>query len=488
MPVGRGLADQLPPLIGQEAWSLWMIIRHTLASEDIESTIQIMKLTIIGGGLAGCEAAWQAAARGVHVTLVEMRPIVQTPAHVTGRLAELVCSNSLGSTQPDRAPGLLKAELRQLGSLLLACAEASAVPAGTALAVDRDLFGETVTRLMQSHPYIDLQRREATCIPQELTLIATGPLTSDALADYLQRTTGQEAMSFFDALAPIVSLESVDMSKAFRASRYNRDSGQSQGDYVNCPMSEEEYLSFWTALSEAETIPLRDFEAQDHRFFEACLPVEVIARRGRDSLAFGPLRPVGLEDPRTGHRPHAVVQLRQDNLAGTLYNLVGFQTNLKWREQERVFRLIPGLEQAEFVRFGQMHRNTFINSPRLLQPTLQSRRRSDLFFAGQLTGVEGYVGSIATGLVAGLNAARFAHGDYPVILPPSTMLGALVHYVTHADAGTFQPMKANFGLLPPPEHRLKKRDRHGFYSDRAQRNLRDWMAAMSIQPIPLPEL
>jgi methylenetetrahydrofolate--tRNA-(uracil-5-)-methyltransferase len=443
---------------------------------------------VIGGGLAGSEAAWQAAERGVKVRLFEMRPGRSTPAHVTGQFGELVCSNSLGSTLPDRAPGVLKAELTQLGSLLLACAETAAVPAGGALAVDRTLFSDLVTRAIESHPRISVQREEVTSVPPpptpedgpRATVVASGPLTSDRLAESLQEMTGQEALSFYDALAPIVSLDSVDIRIAFRASRYDR--GTDEGDYINCPMTQEEYERFWEALATAERLPLHDFEESDARFFEACLPVEVIAGRGREALAFGPLRPVGLIDPRTNKQPYAVVQLRQDNLAGTLYNLVGFQTNLRYGEQERVFRLIPGLEKAVFVRFGQMHRNTFLNSPAILQPTLQSRRRADLFFAGQLTGVEGYVGSIATGLLAGLNAARLLEGRYPVILPPSTMLGALVHYATHADSRSFQPMKANFGILPAPEQRLKKQERYRYYAERSAKALSSFIRAAGIQP------
>jgi methylenetetrahydrofolate--tRNA-(uracil-5-)-methyltransferase len=452
-----------------------------------------MELMVVGAGLAGSEAAWQAAERGVKVRLFEMRPARSTPAHVTDQFAELVCSNSLGSTLPDRAPGVLKAELTQLGSLLLACAEAAAVPAGGALAVDRTLFAHLVTRVIQSHPHVSVQREEVTSVPPppaadgepRAVIVATGPLTSEPLAESLQEMTGHEALSFYDALAPIVSLDSIDTEVAFRASRYGQ--GTEEGDYINCPMTQEEYERFWEALVTAERLPLRDFEESDARFFEACLPVEVIAGRGREALAFGPLRPVGLTDPRSGQRPYAVVQLRQDNLAGTLYNLVGFQTNLRYGEQERVFRLVPGLEQAEFVRFGQMHRNTFLKSPAILQPTLQSRRRADLFFAGQLTGVEGYVGSIATGLLAGLNAARWLQGRYPVILPPHTMLGALVHYATHADAESFQPMKANFGILPPLEQRLKKQERYRYYAERSARTMGSFLRAAGIQP-PSPQI
>jgi len=348
------------------------------------------RIVIIGGGLAGSEAAWQAAQRGIQVTLYEMRPAVMTPAHRTPYLAELVCSNSLGSNLPDRAPGLLKKELRYLGSLILACADENSVPAGGALAVGREAFAQAVTARIEAHPLISLRREEVHKIPQEsIVVIATGPLTSASLAQDIANLTGQDHLYFYDAMAPIVTLESIDMSRAFRASRY----GRGEDDYINCPMTCEEYEQFVDELLEAETIPLRDFEREDEHFFEACLPVEVIARRGRKVLAFGPLKPVGLIDPRTGGRPYAVVQLRQDNLAGTLYNLVGFQTNLKWSEQKRVFSLIPGLEHGEFVRYGQMHRNTFINSPALLDATMECRSRCGLFFAGQITGTEGYIGS-----------------------------------------------------------------------------------------------
>jgi methylenetetrahydrofolate--tRNA-(uracil-5-)-methyltransferase len=439
-----------------------------------------MGLTIVGAGLAGSEAAWQAAEHGVQVLLYEMRPRKTTPAHVTDRFAELVCSNSLGSALPDRAPGMLKEELRTLGSLLLACAEKAAVPAGSALAVDRMAFANMVTEHLTSHPRIKVHREEVVRMPDGPAVIATGPLTSEALSEELQAWTGQHALSFFDALAPIVTLDSVNMDVAFRAARYDR--GGEEGDYINCPMTKDTYERFWQELLEAEQAPLRDFEQQDARFFEGCLPVEIIASRGQKSLLYGPLRPVGLKDPRTGERPHAVVQLRQDNLAGTLYNLVGFQTNLRWSEQERVFRMIPGLENAEYVRFGQMHRNTFLSSPTLLQPTLQTRQRVDLFFAGQITGAEGYVSSIATGLLAGLNASRLLRGEYPVILPPVTILGALTHYITHADRSNFQPMKPNFGLLPQPEHRMPKRDRYAFYAERSQNALRTFLRANAIEP------
>lgn len=421
-------------------------------------------ITVVGGGLAGSEAAWQAAQRGVHVTLYEMRPLKMTPVHVSGRLAELVCSNSLGSDLADRAAGLLKAELRRLHSLVLACADEARVPAGGALAVDRDVFAAQVTQRVECHPRVHLVRQEITVIPEGPAVIATGPLTSDPLAEAIADLTGQEHLYFYDALAPIVSADSIDMSVAFRASRY----GKGDADYINCPMTEEAYDRFVQALVAAKRIPLRDFEREDARFFEGCLPVEVLAARGREALAFGPLRPVGLTDPRTGQRPYAVVQLRQDNLAGTLYNIVGFQTNLRYGEQERVFRLIPGLEQAEIVRYGQMHRNTFINAPRLLEPTMGFRGRPGLFFAGQITGVEGYVGSVGSGWVAGVNAARFVLGQEPLVLPGTTMLGALCHYVSRADADTFQPMKANFGLLPPLDPPVRnKRRRYRAYVTRA---------------------
>jgi methylenetetrahydrofolate--tRNA-(uracil-5-)-methyltransferase len=435
----------------------------------------MQEIIVIGGGLAGCEAAWQAAQAGLDVALYEMRPAVTTPAHVSAHLAELVCSNSLGSNLLDRAPGLLKEELRRLGSVVLACADATAVPAGGALAVDRDAFARTVTQRIEGHPRIRLRREEVQAVPEgQPVVVATGPLTSAPLASNLVALTGSEHLYFYDAMAPIVAAESIDRTVAFRASRYER--GEEEGDYLNCPLSRDEYERFVQELVAAEIIPLRGFERHDTRFFEACLPVEVLAGRGPDSLAFGPLRPVGLFDPRTGRRPHAVVQLRQDNQAATLFNLVGFQTNLKWSEQQRVFRLIPGLERAEFVRFGQMHRNTFLNSPALLRPTLQSRWRDDLLFAGQITGTEGYVGSVASGLVAGINAARLALRLSPVVFPSTTMIGALCGYVCGAAADGFQPMKANFGLLPSLDTVPRgKRERYAAYSRRALGDLARFM-------------
>ncbi|HFB52618.1 MAG TPA: methylenetetrahydrofolate--tRNA-(uracil(54)-C(5))-methyltransferase (FADH(2)-oxidizing) TrmFO [Anaerolineae bacterium] len=426
-------------------------------------------ITVVGGGLAGSEAAWQIAERGIPVTLFEMRPVRQTPAHTTDRLAELVCSNSLGSTLPDRAPGLLKAELRRLGSMVLAAAEKAAVPAGGALAVDRDIFAATVTANIENHPLITLKRAEVTDIPAGVTIIASGPLTSDALADSIARMSGAAHLYFFDAIAPIVTAESIDMTIAFRASRYERGENVA-GDYINCPFTKEEYDAFVAALLAAEKVELKKFEAEEleENFFEMCLPVEEMARRGEKALAFGPMRPVGLTDPRTGKRPYAVIQLRQDNLAGSLYNLVGFQTNLKWGEQKRIFHMIPGLQNAEFVRYGQMHRNTYINAPALLRDTLQWRTRDDLFFAGQIAGFEGYAGNIASGLLAGINAARLVRGQSPVTLPKTTMLGALAHYISHAEPTDFQPMKANFGILPPFVPKIRnKRARYQAYADRA---------------------
>ena len=435
-------------------------------------------LIVIGGGLAGSEAAWQAAQRGLRVSLFEMRPTLGTGAHQTSDLAELVCSNSLGSNLPDRASGLLKNEARLLGSMLLEAAASAALPAGGALAVDRELFARLVTERIQGHPNIELIREEAKEIPNTPAIIASGPLTSPSLSQSISGLSGEEHLYFFDAIAPVIHADSIDMSIAFRASRYGTGE-QEEGDYINCAFTKEEYYAFVEALLTAERIELHDFEeaiksgVKAGHFFEGCLPVEIIAERGLDSLAFGPMRPVGLRDPRTGRRPYAIVQLRQDNLAGSLYNMVGFQTNLKFPEQKRVLRMIPGLENAEFMRYGQMHRNTFIASPKLLRPTLQHIQRDDLFFAGQITGVEGYMGNIATGLLAGTNAARLHHNEELMILPQTTMLGALCHYVTHADLKDFQPMKANFGILPPLEFATKigKRERGKAYAERALEDL-----------------
>jgi methylenetetrahydrofolate--tRNA-(uracil-5-)-methyltransferase len=469
--------------------------------DQSESNNSSAAVVVIGAGLAGSEAAWQAAQRGAHVTLYEMRPARMTPAHESDRMAELVCSNSLGSNLPDRALGLLKNELRRLGSLIIACADRTAVPAGAALAVGREAFSQAVTEAIEAHPNITVRREEVTAISLGVSpiIIATGPLSSPALAEAIRGLVGQDSLYFFDAMAPIVTAESVDLTIAWRGNRWqdrglgtgDRGQGGNQaseesnadsrlltpdscGDYINCPLSRDEYFAFVEAVSAAEKTSLHEFEADEaaRRYFEACLPIEVLAGRDPQALAFGPMTPIGLRDPRTGRRPFAVVQLRQDNVAGTLYNLVGFQTNIKWSDQERVLRMIPGLARAEFVRFGQMHRNTFIDSPRLLRPTLQWHDRDALFFAGQITGTEGYVGSTAGGLLAGLNAVRVAFGQPPVSMPSTTMMGALFHYITHAEPKDFQPMKANFGLMPEldaPPH--DKRKRHAAYAERALADL-----------------
>ncbi len=418
--------------------------------------LDMQPIAIIGGGLAGSEAAWQLAQRDADVVLYEMRPKVSTAAHKTDLLAELVCSNSLRSDSLDRAQGILKGELRQLGSLILKCADRFRVPAGSALAVDRDLFAGAVTEAVTSHPRIEVRREEVGELPDEApTIVASGPLTSSALAKAIYAITDQHYLFFYDAISPIVDAESVDMDKAFLASRYDKG----EAAYLNCPLTEEEYDAFFDALSHAEQSMHADVDPNE--LFEGCLPVEVIAGRGRDALLFGPMKPVGLTDPHTGERPFAVVQLRSENADFTMYNLVGFQTSLKWGEQERVFRMIPGLEEAEFLRYGAVHRNTYINSPTLLQPTLNLKSRPNVYFAGQITGVEGYVESTACGLVAGLNCLAALGDEPPVIFPRETVIGALLHHITHASPRDFQPMNANFGLLPPmPKQRGEgKRDR-----------------------------
>lgn len=452
------------------------------------NNIKNTDIVVIGGGLAGSEAAWQAAKRGLSVQLYEMRPITKTGAHISADLAELVCSNSLGSDLPDRAGGLLKNEVRRLGSLLIECAEKNALPAGGALAVGREAFARDVTRAIKNHPNIQLIREEVKEIPSLPTIIATGPLTSPAFSRELTKLSGEKNLFFYDAIAPIITRDSIDMGVAYHASRYGRGE-QTAGDYINCPLDKSEYYEFIDALVTAEKIDLKDFEkdlekgvhAGAEQYFEGCLPVEILAKRGKDSLSYGPMRPVGLINPHNGKRPYAVLQLRQDNLAGTLYNMVGFQTNLKFQEQKRVFRMIPGLERAEFVRYGQMHRNTFIFSPALLRKTLQYHNREDLFFAGQITGVEGYVGNIATGLLAGWNLARILQGSDPVILPSTTMLGALIVYITQASAKDFQPMKANFGILPPLEGaiyqgRRNKQLRATAYASRSLSDLDEFLS------------
>ncbi len=446
-------------------------------------------LIVIGGGLAGSEAAWQAAQQGLHVQLFEMRPNVLTGAHQTSNLAELVCSNSMGSNLPDRASGVLKNELRMLGSLLLEIAEKSAIPAGAALAVDRELFAQLVTKHLDDHPNIEIIRKEVVALPISLSIVASGPLTSQRLSQAIAALSGEEHLHFFDAIAPIITANSIDMDITYRSSRYgSRVAGV--GDYINCPFSKDEFDRFVTALLSADRIkllPLENdliFESTSHiqKFFEGCLPVEIIAQRDRLALAFGPMRPTGLTNPRTGRWPFAVVQLRQDNMEGSLYNLVGFQTNLTYPEQKRVFQMIPGLGQAEFTRYGQMHRNTFITSPNVLHPTLQFRTRSDIFFAGQITGVEGYMGNIATGLLAGLNAARLFHDHHLLKFPESTMIGALCQYITHADPADFQPMKANFGILPPLDMGIKldKITRSGLLARRAEDAMKKYLLKTSI--------
>lgn len=450
-------------------------------------------VTIIGGGLAGCEAAWQLAGRGVTVHLYEMRPRQSTPAHTSDRLAELVCSNSMGSLQPDRALGILKRELLALGSLLIHTACVHALPAGSALAVDRTAFAEAVTQRMEGHPHIHLMRREISHIPEGPVIVATGPLTSPALTTAIQALTGERKLYFYDAVAPIVLEDSIDMSTAFRQSRWQREqtADRDEGDYINCPLDADQYRTFVQALQAAPRQALSNADRELERYFEGCLPVEVLADRGPEALAYGPMRPVGLRDPATGRRPHAVVQLRQDNAAATLYNMVGFQTNIKWGEQARILRLIPGLAQARFVRMGQMHRNTFICSPDLLASTMQLRSRANLFFAGQITGTEGYVGSTMGGLVSGLNMHRLLCGQAPLTFPPDTMIGALLHYITHAEARHFQPMKANMGLLPPLAEKIRRKTaRYRAFSDRARHSLADFMTTAGLEPLvpnlPLP--
>lgn len=436
-------------------------------------------VTVIGGGLAGCEAAWQLAQRGHAVRLYEMRPQRQTGAHVSDRLAELVCSNSLGSKLPDRATGILQSEMRLLGSMLMRCAGSASVPAGGALAVDRARFADSVTDTLNRHPKIELIREEATDLPGHTpTIVATGPLTSPAMSKAIARHTGEDYLYFYDAISPIVEAGSINMARAFAGNRYGRGD-DAAGDYINCPMDEAQYRRFVRALRTAETIELRDFEREDPNFFEGCVPIEQLARRGDDTLAFGPMRPVGLTNPHTGRRPHAVVQLRQDNLAGTLYNIVGFQTNIRWKRQKEILRLIPGLEAAEFVRMGQMHRNTFLNAPALLHATMQFRANANLYFAGQITGVEGYVGNVATGFVAALNLSRQLQGLPAWIPPPETMLGALCHYVTHCPPKDFQPMKANLGILPPLPRKIKnKPQRRRAYAERARQAMLAALAAL----------
>jgi methylenetetrahydrofolate--tRNA-(uracil-5-)-methyltransferase len=437
-------------------------------------------ITVLGAGLAGTEAAWQVAAEGVPVRLVEMRPIRRSPAHHSSDFAELVCSNSFGALSSDRAAGLLQEELRRLGSLVIGTADAHAVPAGGALAVDRGRYSAALTEALDQHPLVTIERREQQALPAdgEITVIATGPLTSEPLAQDLRSFTGRADCHFFDAASPIVHGDSIDLTVAFRASRYDKG----DADYINCPMDKEQYLAFREALLGAEQAELKDFDKEEATFFEGCLPIEELARRGEDTMRYGPLKPIGLWDPRWGDvndrdvrrakRAYGVVQLRQEDKDGRLWNLVGFQTNLKWGEQKRVLQMIPGLEQAEFVRFGVMHRNTFLESPQLLTPTLQFRSRPSLLAAGQITGTEGYAAAVAGGWLAGTNAARLARGLETIDLPPTTMSGALTHFVSEAPTAKFQPMPPNFGLLPDlPERIRDKRARYGAYRDRALADL-----------------
>ena len=475
---------------------------------------------IIGGGLAGSEAAWQAASLGVRVVLHEMRPVRPTAVHKTDRLAELVCSNSLRGDKLDNAVGLLKEEMRRLGSLVMRAADAHRVPAGAALAVDRQRFSQAITEAIESHPSITLVRDEVPRVPDDPSMypliIATGPLTSETLSQDIAALVGAKHLYFYDAISPIVLADTLDMTRVFRASRWgrslrgsdpgdgaspgsaplhkstlgvdaSREGGQTptcgvddgEGDYLNCPLTEEEYARFYVALVSAESATVHDFDKE--QFFEGCLPIEVMAHRGRDTLRFGPMKPVGLADPRTGRTPYAVVQLRQDNIAGDHFSLVGFQTQLKWGEQARVLSLIPGLEHAEFVRFGMVHRNTYINGPTVLRETWQTRQRPDLFFAGQISGVEGYVESAASGLIAGRNAAAIARGEEPRVPPRTTAIGALAYYVSHADPRNYQPTNITFGIMPPPDppdgrRRLKRDERKTATAERALRALDEWMA------------
>lgn len=422
---------------------------------------------VLGGGLAGCEAAWQLAKHGISVTLYEMKPIKKTPAHKSDLFAELVCSNSLKANRVDSAAGLLKEEMRRFGSICLESADECSVPAGGALAVDRDLFSEFITEKIKNCPNITVVNEVVCEIPKDtVCIVATGPLTDGKLAEEIAKITGEESLSFFDAAAPIVTAESIDMSIAFPASRY----GKGTDDYINCPFNKEEYEEFHKALVTAETAPLKDFDTP-FKVYEGCMPIEVLAKRGEDSIRFGPLKPVGLKDPRTGHRPWAVVQLRKENAKGTLYNLVGFQTNLKFPEQKRVFSKIPGLRNAEFMRYGVMHRNSFINSPKLLNRNLSLKNNPNIFFAGQISGVEGYMESAASGIIAGINAAAKILDNEALILPDYTMIGALLYYICDETVTDFQPMGANFGIIPPLDTKI--RDKKERYSKLAERSL-EW--------------
>lgn len=446
-----------------------------IQKKDTYELLEVHKMidatvNVIGAGLAGSEAAWQLAKRGIKVRLYEMRPVKQTPAHHTDKFAELVCSNSLRANNLTNAVGVLKEEMRKLDSVIIASADACAVPAGGALAVDRHEFAAHVTDKVKNHPNVTVINEEITEIPEGPTVIATGPLTSPALSTKLQELTGEEYLYFYDAAAPIIEKDSIDMDKVYLKSRYDKG----EAAYLNCPMTEEEFDRFYEALVTAETVPLKEFEKEI--FFEGCMPIEVMASRGKKTMLFGPMKPVGLEDPKTGKRPFAVVQLRQDDAAGTLYNIVGFQTHLKWGPQKEVLQLIPGLENAEIVRYGVMHRNTFINSPKVLEPTYQFKNRKDLFFAGQMTGVEGYVESAASGLVAGLNAAKLVQGEELIVFPEETAIGSMARYITNASAKNFQPMNANFGLFPDLPTKIRgKKERAEQHANRALETIQNFV-------------
>jgi methylenetetrahydrofolate--tRNA-(uracil-5-)-methyltransferase len=431
---------------------------------------------VIGAGLAGSEAAWQLARRGLSVRLHEMRPVRMTEAHRTSDFAELVCSNSLRGASLETAVGVLKEEMRRLGSLVIAAADRARVPAGGALAVDRDGFSAAITATLSTHPLIDVMREEVVAIPAGPTIIATGPLTSAALGERLNELIGPRNLYFYDAIAPIVARDSIDMDKAFLASRY----GKGGDDYINCPLSEAEYDAFIAAVVAADKVALHPFEKPV--YFEGCMPIEEMARRGPQTLAFGPMKPVGIIDPRSGRRPFAVVQLRQDDHEGRLYNMVGFQTKMTYPAQRAVLRMIPGLEHAEFVRLGSLHRNTFIDSPRLLRPTLQLKSRDDLFMAGQMIGVEGYVESAAAGLLAAINLARMASGSEPIYPPPETALGSLIAYISDSRRRDFQPMNANYGLMPDLTARVRGRDKKIQLGHRALNQMDEWIATNSIEP------
>ena len=423
-------------------------------------------VNVIGAGLAGSEAAWQIANAGVEVHLYEMRPTKKTPAHHTNQFAELVCSNSLRGNSLQNAVGVLKEEMRRMNSVIIHSADETSVPAGGALAVDRDTFSATVTEKLRNHPLITVYEEELTAFPEGITVVATGPLTSEGLAKTIKEFNGSDGFYFYDAAAPIIEKSSINFDKVYLKSRYDKG----EAAYLNCPMTKEEFEAFHKELVNAEVAPLKEFEKE--KYFEGCMPIEVMAARGEKTMLFGPMKPVGLEDPKTGKRPYAVIQLRQDNAAASLYNIVGFQTHLKWGEQKRVFQMIPGLENAEFVRYGVMHRNSFMNSPELLEPTYQSRKDSRIFFAGQMTGVEGYVESAASGLIAGINAARLAKGEELVVFPRETAMGSMAYYITHAEGKHFQPMNANFGLFPElPERIRDKKLRYETLTNRALESL-----------------